>query len=53
MSPKQEPKTKGTVMGEEIRAKANGLSDAERERLLDKAGGLIRGKKQTARADKR
>lgn len=43
MSQKHEPKTKGTVMGEEIRAKANRLSDEERERLILKARVLMHG----------
>lgn len=38
---KKEKKTKGTIMAEETRAKANGLADAQREQLLNRAMQLI------------
>jgi hypothetical protein len=43
-------KTKGTVIAEEIRQKANSLSDAEREKLLEEARHLMHGGDGKAKA---
>ena len=43
MTPKKEPKTKGTTIAEKARARSNGLTSAERQRHLAKAMTLIYG----------
>jgi hypothetical protein len=51
----KEKKTPGTIMAEEIRARANHLTDAERESLLGDAMRIIYGTKgkTTAHASRR
>jgi hypothetical protein len=44
----REKKTPGTIMAEEIRARANRLTDAERESLLSDAMRIIYGSKGKA-----
>lgn len=43
MTPKKEPKTKGTEIAEKARARSNSLTSAERQRNLAKAMTLIYG----------
>lgn len=43
MSARNQPKSKGTVMAERIRAKTNRLTDEEREQLAERARALING----------
>lgn len=43
MSQKPAHKTKGTIAAEEIRAKTNHLTDAEREKLVNRARELMNG----------
>jgi hypothetical protein len=43
-------KTKGTIIAEDIRKKANSISDAEREQLLEEARALMHAEDEKGKA---
>ena len=48
MTPKKEAKSKGTLMAEKTRARANRMSDEERQYYLAKAIQVIYGERENA-----